>query len=196
MRSEILALASYIFVTTFTPGPNNVSATAAGVRLGYRKSLPYLIGIAAGFVAVMLLAGGFDAFLKEKVAPFISVAKWVGCAYMLWLIVGLFLPHGAGKGEAGAYTFASGLILQVMNVKVVLYGLTIYAMFPNILTASPLSVVVSATGLALVSLASTSTWCLTGSALSRFLEDRRVMLAFNILLALMLAYCAYAIVAE
>lgn len=195
MSSEILALASYIFVTTFTPGPNNVSSTAAGIRLGYRKSFPYLIGIAAGFVVVMLLAGGFDSFLKEKVAGFIAVAKWVGFAYMLWLIVGLFLPHGSGKGDSGNYSFVSGLALQVMNVKVVLYGLTIYAMFPSILAASPLAVIVSAFGLALVSLASTSTWCLAGSALSRFLENKRVMLGFNIVLALMLAYCAYEIVA-
>jgi cysteine/O-acetylserine efflux protein len=196
VRSQLIALLSYIFATTFTPGPNNVSSTAAGTRLGYRRSLPYLAGIACGFAAVMLLCGLFDAFLKSQVEGFLAVAKWVGFAYMLWLIVGLFLPHGKGKAAEETYTFVSGLFLQVMNVKVILYGLTIYGMFAAILASSWAAVAAWALGLACVSFVSISTWCLVGSALSRFLADKRAMLAFNIVLALMLAYCAYAIVAE
>jgi hypothetical protein len=43
------------------------------------------------------------------------IAKWMGFAYILWLIVGLFLPRQNGKGAAGsalirvpAWRFGSG----------------------------------------------------------------------------------------
>jgi len=196
MPIDPLALASYVFVTTFTPGPNNVSSTSSGMHLGYRKSLPYLFGIALGFVAVMLLAGYFDILLEARVAGFLAVTKWVGCAYMLWLIVGLFLPHKGNKDAAGTYSFPSGFMLQVVNVKVILYGLTIYGMFSNLLAASSLGVLLSALALAAVGFVSISIWCLVGTAFTRFLADKRIMLAFNIALALMLVYCAYSIIAE
>jgi cysteine/O-acetylserine efflux protein len=196
MSPNLLALASYVFVTTFTPGPNNVSSTSAGMRLGYRGSLPYLAGIASGFVVVMLLAGFFDMLLEARVAGFLATIKWIGFAYMLWLIAGLFLPHKGGKAAAGTYSFPSGFLLQVINVKVVLYGLTIYGMFPTVLAASNFVVLASAFALAAVGFISISIWCLIGTAFTRFLSDKRIMLGFNIALALLLMYCAYSIIAE
>jgi cysteine/O-acetylserine efflux protein len=196
MSPNLLALASYVFVTTFTPGPNNVSSTSAGMRLGYRKSIPYLTGIASGFVLVMLVSGFFDILLEARLRGFLSIVKWIGFAYMLWLIAGLFLPHRSGRDGAGAYSFLSGFVLQVVNIKVILYGLTIYGMFPAALAASTLAVLLSAFALAAVGFLSISIWCLAGSALTRFLADRRIMLAFNILLALLLGYSAYSILAE
>lgn len=195
MPSTIIALASYVFVTTFTPGPNNISSTAAGLNLGYRKALPYRLGIALGFSVIMLATGICDKLLQANIQGFLAIAKWVGFAYMLWLIVGLFLPHGKAGEKKSEFTFVSGLLLQVVNVKVLLYGLTIYAMFPAILASSAAALLVSAIVFAMASFASVSLWCFAGSTLSRLLSDKRILLGFNIVLALMLGYCAYSIVA-
>jgi threonine/homoserine/homoserine lactone efflux protein len=67
-------------------------------------------------------------------------------------------------------------------------------MFPSILAASSLHILVSSIVLALVGFVSCSTWCIAGSALSRFLANKKIMLGFNGILALLLAYCAYSIV--
>ena len=52
----MIPLISFVIVTTFTPGPNNISSAAMGVAYGYRRTIPYLFGIASGFFLVMLAA--------------------------------------------------------------------------------------------------------------------------------------------
>jgi cysteine/O-acetylserine efflux protein len=194
MPIPLSALASYVLVTTFTPGPNNVSSTSAGVLLGYRRALPYLLGIFAGFLLDMLLTGYFNLAIETFFAGFMTIVKWIGFTYMLWLIVGLFLPHRKGNESAGSYTFGSGFILQLLNPKVILYGFTIFGMFPSILAASSLHILVSSIALAIIGFASCSTWCLAGSTLTHFLANKKILFGFNVILALLLGYCAYAIV--
>ena len=38
----IIPFLTYATVTTITPGPNNITATSAGMKFGYKKSIPYL----------------------------------------------------------------------------------------------------------------------------------------------------------
>ncbi len=49
MHQDIFPLAVYIVVTTFTPGPNNITAASSGAARGFMKTLPYLAGMALGF---------------------------------------------------------------------------------------------------------------------------------------------------
>ena len=46
---DVLALATYTFVMSVTPGPNNVMLTASGANFGFRRTLPHMSGIAIGF---------------------------------------------------------------------------------------------------------------------------------------------------
>jgi threonine/homoserine/homoserine lactone efflux protein len=204
MDLQTAAFTTYVIVTTFTPGPNNLSATAAGSAIGYQRSLSFLLGIAAGFFLTMLVAGLFNAAIQGAFAPVIPWLKWLGFAYMLFLAVSLFLhgkPDGGGsqasaKLRAGGFSFASGLLLQLINVKVILYGITIFGMFPAILLGSWQKAALSSLGLALVGFASINLWCITGTAISRLLGNGRKMLAFNLVLAALLAWSAILMVAE
>ena len=54
MDVEMIPLISFVIVTTFTPGPNNISSASMGVIFGYRKTFAYLVGITAGFFVVMM----------------------------------------------------------------------------------------------------------------------------------------------
>ena len=66
MNELILPCLSYAVLMTFTPGPNNVSSSALGLSVGYRKSLPYLFGITTGFIVIMLCGGLLTEFLTQE----------------------------------------------------------------------------------------------------------------------------------
>lgn len=186
--------ASYVFLTTFTPGPNNVTATAAGSSLGYRKALPYLAGMAAGFFLDMRVTGLVNAFLSSAYGLFSSVIKWFGFAYLLYLAASPFLPHRTARAAPATYNFVAGLALQLVNPKVILYGITIFGMFSSIVLKSPATVLVSSLGLSLAGFCSVSLWCLAGVFLSRFLTNRRNNQIFNAVLGLFLVYTAVSLV--
>jgi cysteine/O-acetylserine efflux protein len=139
----VIPFLTYALVTTFTPGPNNISASSVGMRLGYRRMLLYLLGMSAGFLPIML---------------------------------------------------ASGLLLQIVNVKVILYGITIYSSFHLLLSRSTALLIASAVFLAALGFLSVSLWALTGATFSRVLKSPAARLVFNIVMALLLAYSAVEIV--
>ena len=54
----LIPLVSFAFVTSITPGPNNLMLAASGFAFGVRRTLPQLAGIPAGFGTVLQMARG------------------------------------------------------------------------------------------------------------------------------------------
>jgi cysteine/O-acetylserine efflux protein len=182
----------YALVTTFTPGPNNITSSAIGMRRGYWKTLPYIGGITLGFLVIMLASGLLTDVASRAYRGVLPWFKWIGVAYMTWLAVSLFLParHGAGGESRRDDGFTSGLLLQLMNPKVILYGITIYSSFHLLISDTPFKLVGSSVLLALLGCVSTSLWALLGSAFSSLLKGRVASLCFNIVMAILLVSSA------
>lgn len=184
---------SYAIVTTFTPGPNNITASAIGMRIGYRRSLPCLFGMVLGFFILMFSSGLLTEFLIRTYSVISPWVKWIGVAYMAFLAVSLFLPHKDHGGKKGEATFLAGLLLQLANPKVILYGITIYTSFSALIAGSFPVVVLSALCLSILGFASVTLWAITGASLGRILQKSGARIAFNVVMALMLAWCAWSI---
>jgi cysteine/O-acetylserine efflux protein len=196
MNELIAPMLTYAFVMTFTPGPNNVSASALGMKVGYRRSLPYLLGMLCGFFLIMLASGLLTDFLTRNYGLIAPYLKWIGVAYMVYLAATILLEPLLHKGKASRAAregYLGGLLLQILNIKVILYGITIYTSFAALLTGSPLRTLASAALLASLGFASVSTWCVAGAALSRFLTKKAFRFAFNATMALLLLYSALSI---
>src|SRR5262245_50444631 len=86
MSTELLlALAAFAFVTSITPGPNNLMLLTSGLHFGFGRSIPHMAGISLGFVVMLLLVGvGISAVFAA--APWLyQVMRVLSLAYMLWL---------------------------------------------------------------------------------------------------------------
>jgi len=51
------ALVAFAFVTSITPGPNNLMLMASGANFGLRRTVPHMLGVALGFVFMAVLVG-------------------------------------------------------------------------------------------------------------------------------------------
>jgi threonine/homoserine/homoserine lactone efflux protein len=102
-----------------SPGPATISLTATGVAFGVRRSGPYLAGIIAGTIVVLVLvaAGVTGALLAlPGVRPlFLAVAA----AYIIYLAyhIATAPPLRAAERDAPAPSLAGGLLLGVANPK-------------------------------------------------------------------------------
>ena len=195
MEPLLLPFVIYAVVTTFTPGPNNIAASATGMRLGYRRTLPFLLGMLAGFMLIMLASGLLTDLARRAYDGILPWLKWVGAAYMTWLAVSLFLPtkHDSDEPARNA-RFFDGMFLQVVNPKLILYGITIYSSFQTLLAGTLGRLVGSVVLLSLLGFSSISLWAVVGSTFSRLLITKTAKLVFNIVMALLLLYSAVAIV--
>jgi cysteine/O-acetylserine efflux protein len=191
MIADFLAALTFILVTTFTPGPNNVSCAAMGALHGYRRSLPYLLGVGCGVFSVMLVVALLSASLLRVVPQLAVVLRYVGAAYILYLAYSILKASYTVKAEdARPLTFINGLLLQLLNPKLLVFSLTL---FTSLLTTSAYSLpelVLAALLLGLMSFASGMLWAAGGTLISRVLHSRRAEQAVNIVLALFLVYTA------
>jgi cysteine/O-acetylserine efflux protein len=196
MEPLVVPFLTYAVVTTFTPGPNNIAASATGMRLGYRRTLPFLLGMLAGFTVIMLASGLLTDIARRAYEGILPWLKWIGVAYMIWLAVSMFLPskHGSEPEAARSARFIDGVLLQLVNPKLILYGITIYSSFQILLAENPVRLAGSALFLSLLGFSSVSLWALVGSTFSRILKTRAARLVYNIVMALLLLYSAVAIV--
>ncbi|MGB8813523.1 MAG: LysE family translocator, partial [Paracoccaceae bacterium] len=86
MTYEVFAaLVGFAFVTSVTPGPNNLMLMASGANFGFRASVPHMLGISVGFMAMTMLVGLGLAGLFQTAPTAVLVLKVVSVAYMLWL---------------------------------------------------------------------------------------------------------------
>ena len=191
MEPEFFALASFVLITTFTPGPNNISSASMGILYGYKTTLRYLLGITAGFFLVMLLCGWISATLLQIFPIFEDILRVIGACYILWLAYHTFKASYAFDEDQQLLSgFSKGFFLQLLNPKVIVYGLTVYATFLGEIVAKPTFLFVSAAALAGAGFCAISTWTLFGAAIRAYLGRPRVKQILNLILSLMLVYIA------
>jgi len=191
MPVQWAALASFVLVTSFTPGPNNISAMSVGVSVGYRRSLGFLAGIAVGFVVVMCLCALIATLLVKSlpiIEPFLRIA---GSLYIVWLAIQTLRGSlKADRTSARSLRFLDGLTLQILNVKVIVYGLTLYSTFLQSIAGQGLPIALSAITFAAVGFASISAWNLAGTTFSRLFTVDGLRKVLAAVLSLMLLYSA------
>ena len=125
--SVLSAFFVFTFITAITPGPNNILALTTGGRAGFRGSIPVLAGICGGFFCVMAICGVLSFSFSVLSASFLQIMRYVGSAYLLWLAWKTAMPkaggNSVGRADAG---FMTGFVLQFVNVKIMVYGMTAF----------------------------------------------------------------------
>ena len=191
MEIDFVPFISFVLITTFTPGPNNISSTSMGVLYGYKRTIRYLLGIATGFFAVMLLCGLVSNTLLKVFPTFERVLRLVGAVYVIWLAIEtLRESYNFTKDDQPLLGFMRGMLLQLLNAKMIIYGMTIYSTFLAPLVNQPYYLITTALGLAVLAFISITLWALFGSAIRTYLRLPKVKLGVNICLALLLVYAA------
>ena len=185
----LLALAGFAFVASITPGPNNLMLLSSGVKFGFRRTIPHMLGIGFGFVA-MLLVIGFGLGQLLQVEPRIYQVLRVACLiYLLWLAWKIASSEPLGSEQSNARTaplnFTQAALFQWLNPKawaMCLTATTAYTVADNYIP----SLLIAALIFGLINLPSVSVWTLFGVGLRQFLQDPVKVRIFNIAMAFLL----------
>ena len=184
----LLALIAFAFVSSITPGPNNLMLLASGVNFGFRPTIPHLLGISIGHSVMVVLVGlGFGEIFR-LFPPAYTALKIAGVAYMLWLAWRVANAGPVKEVSVGGspMTFLGAAAFQWVNPKAWVMAVTACAAY----TVSEnyfVSLMVVAGVFAMTNLPSVSVWAMFGTAMRRVLGDPRRVRVFNIAMALLLA---------
>ncbi len=188
----LIGLVIFAFVSSITPGPNNLMLMASGANFGFRRTIPHMLGVSIGFSVMIALVGVglvqiFDAFPVLH-----TVLKVVSVLYLLWLawkVANAAPPEGEIASEGTPFTFMQAAIFQWVNPKawtMALTALTVYTADQSLR-----SVLFVSAAFGLVNIPSVSTWVVMGQQLARFLTSNARLRAFNWVMAILLVGSLY-----
>jgi threonine/homoserine/homoserine lactone efflux protein len=183
-----LPCATYAFVMSITPGPNNVMLTAAGAKFGLRRTVPHILGVSCGFGALVAAMCGGLGILFTRWPQVHGALKWLGAAYLLFLGWQLLRAAGPGAASAGKpVTLAEAAMFQFVNPKAWIIAVTAATLFlppqlGQVLASGYVTSIVT-----LVNLPCITVWAIFGSSLGLVLKRPVARRIFNWVMAVALA---------
>jgi threonine/homoserine/homoserine lactone efflux protein len=140
----LLVFAGVYFIAVASPGPGIAALVARSLSKGFRRSLPFIVGIAAGdLIWFSASALGLSVLMQNFHGLFLAI-KYAGCAYLLWLAWKLWNAPAepprevpAARGE-GLRLFLGGIALTLGNPKVMVFFLSILPLVVDLDHVTPL----------------------------------------------------------
>lgn len=187
MTQEILSgLLLFAFVSSITPGPNNLMLLASGANYGFRRTVQHMLGISIGHSVMVFLVGIGLMQLFDAVPVMHDLLTALGILYLLWLA--WKIAHAGAPGTADArgrpFTFLQAALFQWVNPKawqMALTAITLYA--PD---RSVWAVLLVAGAFACTNLPCISFWVVLGQKVQRMLHNPGRLQAFNWTMAALL----------
>ncbi len=187
----LLALIAFAFVSSITPGPNNLMLMASGANFGFRRTVPHMLGVGLGFTFMVLLVGTglVQAFDRYPVSyTILKIASVIYLLYLAWKIANA-APTQDQAVKGTPMTFLQAASFQWVNPKAWAMALTATAAYTPDQTLGAIMVVALVFGA--VNLPSVSVWTVLGQQMARVLTNPRRLLAFNWTMAVLLVASLY-----
>ncbi|MEJ6395341.1 LysE family translocator [Gymnodinialimonas sp. 2305UL16-5] len=192
----ISGLVLFAFVSSITPGPNNIMLMASGANFGLGRTAPHMLGVSLGHAGMTLILG-LGLVQLFHTLPWLRLALTaISVVYLLWLAwkVANAAPPADAPDDARPLTFLQAAGFQWVNPKAIymsIYAQTNFA--PD--DGSWLGAVAVAVIFGLVNLPSVASWAWGGVQLRRWLDTPGALRAFNLTMALLLILSLYPIIA-
>ena len=179
----------YSVINAFTPGPGNILALNTVTNYGYKKGRPLFWGIFAGYYVVQIICAVFVFGVSTFLPNMLGIMKYIGAAYILWLAFHIAFSEPSADDTEKSASFLKGFLLQFVNVKIYLFGITALTGYITDYSASLWVLLLFELMIATIGTIATLTWIGMGVLIQRAYE--KYYRAINIILALTLLECVY-----
>lgn len=185
----------FAFVSSITPGPNNIMLTSSGIRFGFIRSIPHMLGIVSGFAVLLALCAAGIGSLVLALPAADTLLRVAGSTYLLYLAWQLraMKAEEVNDGQARPMSFGAAALFQFANPKAWVMGITGASAFLPSLQPVWLAVLIFCLVFSLVNLPCLSVWTAAGAVLRRYLQDETWRRVFSAVMVLATLYAAAAI---
>lgn len=177
----ILAFAAFAFVSSITPGPNNLMLMSSGANFGFKMTVPHLMGVVVGFAIMIELVGLGVMQLFNAFPVTYDILKVVSIVYLLYLAYKIATATPSESKDIAEkskpFSFMQAALFQWVNPKawtMALTAVSVYAPEQNLLTVTVISVIFAIVGFPCV-----MSWIVLGQKMQAILKQPSHMKKFN-----------------
>ena len=190
MHPEILSLSLFMFVTSCSPGPNNVVATHSGFNHGIRKSIPLMLGVIFGFTTMLAIVN-FGLINIFNIYPIIQkILIGTGTLFLIYLAYKIsFSKSSNGNENLKPVNFIETFFYQFLNPKGVIVAIIAVSTYTesgkNFINYSMWML-----GIAfLFAIISIIFWTFLGKFMRKFATNEKFIKSFNYVMSALLLGC-------
>lgn len=183
----------YCYLGAITPGPANLCSLSAALRYGKGPALRQWRGLFVGFSIVSLVSVLLTYLLGTVIDQYVGVLSWIGAAYILFLAWHMLRSSGvSAESDPAAPSFLNGLLVQLTNVKIMVFCLVALSSYVLPYTNSFWSLLAMGLFLPFTGPVANLVWLFAGASLQKFFVNHRRVV--DIVMAAALALCAVSLV--
>jgi threonine/homoserine/homoserine lactone efflux protein len=184
----------FSFVSSITPGPNNLMLMSSGANFGFKRTLPHMLGVAIGFTLMVVLVGLGIIQLFDAYPLSYQILRVVSVSYLLYLAYKIAIS-GSNFDKASTkvtpMTFIQAVMFQWVNPKAWTMALTAISVYAP--SKSVAAIVFVALIFGAINLPCISSWTAMGQKMQRFLTNNKRLRMFNFSMASLLVLSLYPI---
>ncbi|MFT4923960.1 MAG: threonine/homoserine/homoserine lactone efflux protein [Phenylobacterium sp.] len=193
MNYEILAaLTLFSFVSSITPGPNNLMLMSSGANFGFKKTIPHMLGVGLGFTFMVTLVGLGIMQVFDRFPITHDILKVFSVAYLLYLAAKIAMSTSTVESQSSKskpFTFIQAAMFQWVNPKGWTMALTAISVY--VPSQSVSAVLLVAIMFGIVNVPCVSVWVVLGQKIQVYLTNERRLKVFNISMATLLVLSLY-----
>jgi len=195
MKIELLtALITFAFVSSVTPGPNNLMLMTSGANFGILRTLPHLFGVVFGFVLMIILVGTGLMQVFEAYPVSYELLRAFSVIYLLYLTWKIATASTAKSAQTKTAPLSSiqAALFQWVNPKawaMALTGVSVYAPSQSLAAVGLIALIFG-----IINLPSVFVWVVMGQKMQSFLNSGARLRLFNYSMALLLIATLYPVV--
>ena len=183
----------YCYVGAITPGPANLCSLSAAIRYGRGPALRQWRGLFTGFFLVSMGSVAVTYFLGAVLDEAVAALSWLGAAYLLWMAWHtLRASADPARREAAAPSFRQGVLVQLTNVKIMVFCAVALSSYVLPYTHSFRTLLLTGLFLPLTGPVANLAWLFAGAALQKLFADHGRTV--DAVMAAALALCAVSLV--
>ncbi|PSU35874.1 LysE family translocator [Photobacterium lutimaris] len=173
------ALVAFAFVSTVTPGPNNIMLMTSGANVGFLRTIPHMLGIIFGFSFMVILVGIGLVGVFQSYPVLHQVLQVISIGYLIHLaiLIARSKPSHSDKNDYQPMSFLSAAGFQWVNPKGWTMAITTVSIYNT--TTDWRGIALISLVFAVVNIPSVSIWTYAGKQLQAFLQQPAKMKWFN-----------------
>ncbi|GAA0785179.1 LysE family translocator [Marinobacterium sediminicola] len=191
MISLILSMAAFALIGAITPGPVNIIATSSGGTYGAARTCPHVLGATLGYTAVVLTAGLLLILLGERITGFTLPLYYIGGLFLLYMAYRIGSMKRIGSSDVNSIakppSLIEGALVQVLNPKAWMVSMSGVALFVSNQSDSMQWLLAFCAISFSMCFVGVGFWAFAGQAIQGWLNSQKRQVAFNRLLAALLA---------
>ena len=186
---------TFAMTAAITPGPNNIILSTNAVNYGFKETIPLILGVFFGFLSVLSLCLLGIGEVYESFPNFKTFIKIIATIFLTYLAYKIFnSSEFSDNSNKKRFTFRDIYFFQLINPKAVSVSISSSAIFIQNQFSYLEEFVLIFICFTISTATSAIVWAAIGHSFRKYLNDKRKIIFFNRVMAVLLLGCIFFII--